>query len=332
MALAIRRRRPAVALIFSLAMLLNLGAAPKTAHGAGDLVAYSLPLPAAATDLAPTALSPASDQTRPCPRTPRSTIDRPDLVEGPAIHVIYLLAADAPDEHLDVNGVLSCSMHAQNAWLEGQVGLRWRLDTFEHQVTTRAGRTRRVPRLDVTFVRSHKPAVEIDGAFAVRDELATRGFADPDKRYLTFVMTRYMRQCGDAIYPISVHASQQRDGKYAQVYLSSSEACHADKFGSGSQPSWAEAIAQQELLHTEGLAPIGAPHSCPMVLPFAHVCTGALHYTESNYALDPERKDVLYPYLSAALSEKVIDIGRDDYYGHNLPIGDLEDSVYLTDD
>ncbi len=325
--------------VLTVALALGLVVAgPLTAQGRGAsppadvVVVRSLPLRPAgkiASNSAPSRVAPTAST---CVGAPRATLDRPDLDPRPSLHVIYLVAADATDEELDVNGVLACSLQAQNAWLEQQSGFRWRLDTFAHEVRTRDGRKRLVPRLDVTFIRSDKPAAELDGAFAIRDELVARGFQAAHKRYLTFAVTDYTAMCGDAIYPISVHASQRRDGKYAQVYLSSDAACHATEFGSRGQPSWAEAIAQQELLHTEGLAPIGAPHSCPMVLPFAHVCTGALHYTEGSVPLDPERQDVLYPYVSLPLAEKILDIGRDDYFAHDLPIGDLEDSVYLTRD
>lgn len=264
-----------------------------------------------------------------CPALPRSEVDRPDIVEGPSVHVVYLVAADSPDQLLDVKGTLHCTIEAQNQWLREQSGLKWNFDVFLHPPHAK-GRTTSTHVVDVTFARSSLPAAELGGAMEVRDELIRLGFADPEKRYLTYVMGGYTTFCGDAIYPVSAQSGDRRDGIYAQVYLSSTNACNAQWFGTPGNASWSDAIAQQELLHTEGLTPIGAPRSCPMVLPFGHICTAALFYTEEILELDPERVDLMYPYMSLPLSQKVLDRGRDDYFDHHLPLADLADSPYLV--
>jgi hypothetical protein len=266
---------------------------------------------------------------RGCLDLPRSEVDRPDIVPQPSIHVVYLVAADSPDQLLDVDGTLNCTIQAQNHWMLQQSGLKWNFDTFRY-AHTRNGRKKVTEAFDVTFVRSALPAAELGGATQVREELMRLGFAQPGKRYLTYVMAKYTTFCGDAIYPVSSPGDQQPDGLYAQVYLSAAGACNAQWFGRPGNASWSDAIAQQELLHTEGLTAIGAPRSCPMVLPFAHVCTGALFYTEESLELDPERVDLMFPYVSLPLSEKVLDRGRDDYFDHDLPLTDFIDSPYLV--
>jgi hypothetical protein len=264
-----------------------------------------------------------------CLDLPRSTVDRPDHVEAPSIHVIYLVAADSPDQRLDVTGTLNCTIQAQDEWMREQSGLRWNFDTFLYE-HTKNGRTTVVEAVDATFIRSALPASDLGGASTVRDELMRLGFAQPGKRYLTYVMGQYTTYCGDAIYPVAAHADERPDGIYAQVYLSSTNACNAQWFGRPGEASWSDAIAQQELLHTEGLTPIGAPHSCPMVLPFGHICSAALFYTGESLELDPERTDLMYPYVTVPLSEKVLDRGNDDYFDHDLPLADLIDSPYLV--
>lgn len=300
---------------------------PPSLEPGAVIVARSLPYP----------LSPGEQRTpsgavgtpRSCPDQPRSEIDRPDIVEGPSIHVVYLVAADSPDQLLDTSGTFNCTMEAQNMWMEEQSGRRWNLDVFEFTRSDH-GRKTTARALDVTFARSELPAAELGGATAVRDELIRLGFAQPDKRYLTYVMGPYTTSCGDAIYPVGLHPGERRDGAYAQVYLSSTNACNAQWFGTPGNPSWSDAIAQQELLHTEGLTAIGAPRSCPTILPFAHICTAALFYTEESLELDPERLDLMYPYMSVPLSQKVLDRGHDDYFDHDLPLADLADSPYLV--
>lgn len=313
-----------VAVISSCALLLGgtaAGAAP--VEDAAPTVVRSLPLPGTETRSHDPVLVAASET---CPPLPRSTEDRPDIVSGPSIHVVYLIAADSPDQLLDSSGTLSCTIRAQNRWMEEQSGSRWNFDVFR----VPAGRRRpATTAIDVTFARSTRPAAELGGATQVRDELIKLGFAQPGKRYLSYVMGQYTTFCGDAIYPVSTRPDEQVDGIYAQVYLSSTNSCNAHWFGTPGNPSWSDAIAQQELLHTEGLAAMGAPHSCPMILPFAHICTGALFYTEESLELDPERIDLMYPYVTLPLGEKVLDRGHDDYFDHGLPLADLAESPYL---
>lgn len=289
-------------------------------------VVQTFPNPAAAATSRAKAGGPTS---RSCHRLPRSTRDRPDLQRGRLVHVIYLLPADADDEGLDTDGTLDCSARAQNRWFEKQSGgLRWRFDTF-HTKVVKGGRTRRVEVTDVTFVRSSRPAESLTSAGAVRDELTELGFADPNKRYLSFVASE-AGPCGDALYPVLL-GGMWRDGQYAQVYLFSTEGCHAHEFGVPGTPSWAEAIAQQELIHNDGLTSPGAPHGCLGGIPpgIGHVCTGPLFATEGSVNLDPERVDVMYPYVSLPLSEKVLDRDNDDYFRHAFPhLFDLEDSPY----
>ncbi len=74
------------------------------------------------------------------------------------------------------------------------------------------------------------------------------------------------------------------------------------------------AIAAHEILHALGALPAGAPHACPDSP--GHPCDSTL--------------DVLYPYASTApLASLVLDVGRDDYYGHSGSWPDIQDSPWL---
>lgn len=314
--------RALLALLLAGTLALGVGSAQAQNEGR-FAVAETLALPDARAG-APAASTLASSQAR-CPKTTRATKDRPDVRNGRLLHVIYLVPSDRPDQRLDTDGTLQCSMEAQNRWLKEQTGLRWRYDTY---VVTRKVRRKRVRTefVDVTFVRSGRSAAELDGAGEVSDELNLRGFNHADKRYLTFAASGSDGgPCGDAFWPF---ASQDpnADGQYAQVYLLSSEGCHADEFGVPGAPSFAEMIAQQEVMHNDGMVPIGAPHGCgPISLP-AHVCTGPLAFVDG---LDPERFDVLYPFVSVPLSQKKVDIDNNDYFRHPFPYRDLDQSPYL---
>jgi len=74
-------------------------------------------------------------------------------------------------------------------------------------------------------------------------------------------------------------------------------------------------IAAHELLHSFGALPDGAPHACPDTR--GHPC-------------DSEA-DVLYPFAmpGTTLASLILDVGRDDYYGHAGSWPDLQDSPWL---
>ena len=75
-------------------------------------------------------------------------------------------------------------------------------------------------------------------------------------------------------------------------------------------------VAAHELLHSLGaLADSGPPHACPDTR--GHPCDSVL--------------DILYPYATPGtpLASLVLDVGRDDYYGHAGSWPDVQDSLWL---
>jgi hypothetical protein len=115
-----------------------------------------------------------------------------------------------------------------------------------------------------------------------------------------------------------------REGRFAQVYLDSPSGCQAREFASGpTEPSFAEEIAQHEILHNESVVLATAPHQCWAFL--GHVCTLPLVLTQ----LDPEVADLMFPFAGLPLSSKILDRGHDDYFKHPFPAHDLADSAYL---
>lgn len=263
-----------------------------------------------------------------CSPVGRTGTDRPDIHDGPLVHVIYLLARGAADDHLDTDGTLSCSIAVQNEWLRKQSQLEWRWDTAIVDTANPADPNARVETLDVTFLQSTQPPSALDDGVGVMAELGARGFKDPNKRYLTYVAAgNDSGVCGDAFYPTTQTIDHGIE-RYSQVYLDSVEGCGARDFGiPGVGGGLSEAIAQQELMHNDGITPIGAPHSCAnAAIPYAHLCTGPLFVLPE---VDPEGVDVMFPYVYYPLRDKVLDRGHDDYFRHSLPIAGLEDSPYL---
>ncbi len=255
---------------------------------------------------------------------PRSTRDRKDLVEGWQVHVVYLLGSDSTDEALDTKGVIEMSMRAQNQWFKGQTGQSWIYDTFNF---TANGRRRNA--LDVTFVRMEQPISSIGGVGDVESALRAAGLGAAQKRYLVYVPARTGGICGEAFYPL-ISNDPEVDGQYSAVYLDADPGCHSRDFATSlSSPGWAEAIILQEMIHNDGVVPISSPHSCFTPL-YGHVCTAELGLVSPT--LDPESRDVMFPFVTGSLASKKVDPGNDDYYKVRLgfALRDLEDSPYLT--
>jgi hypothetical protein len=307
-----------------------LGAPSATAAAKPEVaVVQTLSLGTPLAPAASTTIADASSSGEPafCSSVGRSELDRADIHDGALVHVVYMLPLGTKDEGLDTDGTLACTVAAQNEWMRSQSGLEWRWDTAVLDTTDPNDPNARVETLDITFVRSTKPAASLDDASEVSTELRLRGLDEPGKRYLTYVASgNDSGICGDAFYPLT-HNLEEADGQFAQVYLDSVAGCGARLFGSPATGGGvSDAIAQQELIHNDGMAPLGAPHQCTNPVPFAHICTGPLYVTPS---LDPDGVDVMFPYVNLALRDKVLDRGRDDYFRHPLPLADLADSDYL---
>jgi hypothetical protein len=259
----------------------------------------------------------------------RTEVDRPDEKTGRQLHVIYLVPAAAPDDRLDELGIIEDSMRSMNVWMKQQTGnQQWRYDTYTFQP---AGSPTPVEAVDVTFVASDKVGSQLTGVGAVQAELEAKGFDDPNKRYLSYVASNAGGVCGDAWYPTAPDAAPV-DGKYSDIYLYSSAGCRAREYApNATTPSYTESIAMQEMIHNDGIVPLTAPHDCLVsLLAFGHVCTGPLWAADVvGQGLDPERFDVMYPYVGLPLNEKKLDEDHLDYYRHLLPYKDLEQGLYL---
>ena len=252
----------------------------------------------------------------------RATADRPDIVEGSKIHVIYFVPSDAQDNQLDTNGVLENSVASMNTFLEQDIGRSPRLDTYLDAGT---------PRLDISFVLGERTASEYaqdphpDGAFgAVTDELEHRGWTESGavKRYFVYFEgpAESANICGTAYLNIT--------GGYAQwsvVWLGASPGCGARDFGTPETGGgMSEAIALHENFHNEGMVPLEALHQC---WAFAfHLCTAAAGAAVD--ALDPENIDLLFPFVTHPLRDKVVDRDRDDYYDHPFLHRDMAESPF----
>lgn len=250
---------------------------------------------------------------------PRATNDRPDQKTLHQLHPIYLVPSDKTTQALDINGIIDVSVRSINYWMRQQSGLKWRLDTFSF---TPKGYSQRVSAIDVTYVKSAKPASSLNTVTEVAAELQGRGFNHPRKRYLVWVASDGRGYCGEGEYIYSSGPDSYM--RFTSVFLDGPATCRARSWAANpSSPSWTETIAAHEMLHNEGGVPPRAQHHCGSSM--GHVCGSIL----GVLGLDAERGDVLYKFLVAPLSSLSLDRGRDDYFGHNQNYRDIIDSRFL---
>lgn len=238
-------------------------------------------------------------------RLGRSEVDRPDDAEGAhQIHVVYSLASDGTDRQLDTNGKIARTVAAADRWLKQQTGgprLRW--DSYEGS-------------LEVSFVRLRQTAAELRSAgLRIRDrieeEFRARNLVRTNKVYLVFYDGGAgTSACGGAAWPPDLVG--QVVGQYLQGTPSGAPPCASNPLGEGldTRGYW-EMGSLHEVLHALGLAPrCGRNHTLN-----GHVSDDP---TDLMYA-GPER-----------WRPSVLDVGRNDYFGHGQPdCPDLARSVFL---
>ena len=224
----------------------------------------------------------------------RALGDRPDDVSGlQQVHLLYVLASDGEDRALDTDGTLVASAASAQAWLSAQTG----------------GRTFRVDRFggapDITFVRLSQSQADLTahGLF-LREELerrlVARGFTDPLKMYAVYYDGAADGACGGAFYPPSI------PGSVVALYLRGLPGpgfvpCADKTFrGATEPPDYWEFALLHEIVHGLGHVPACAPH---------HHLAG--HTTDSP-------TDLMYA-GQEPWTPSVLDVGRDDYFGHGRP-------------
>jgi hypothetical protein len=256
------------------------------------------------------------------PSAGRATADRPDTVEGSKLHVIYFVPSDAQDNQLDTNGVLEDSVASMNTFLQADIGRELRFDTYLD---------RRTSRLDISFVRGEQTATQYsqtdhpDGAFgAVTEELEHRGWTAGAavKRYLVYYEGPAESEgiCGTAYVNIAGGFAQ-----WSVVWLGASPGCGARDFGTPETGGgMSESIALHENFHNEGMVPLEALHQC-WAFQF-HLCTAAAGAVVD--AVDPENVDLMFPFVTFPLRDKVVDRERNDYYDHPFLHRDMADSPF----
>ena len=214
--------------------------------------------------------------------SPRSETDRPDDIGGPQVHFVYAVPSDWADRNRDRFGEIERSVAAIQNWLPEEIGQRLRVDTYEG-------------RPDVSFLRLPFTHQEGDGfggnlVSHLRQDASRLGITG-DKIPMFYYEGSAIGVCGSAFF----------DGGGA-VYVG--PGCSGAEVGIDEETvSTYEAVMVHELFHV-----FGAVASC------------APNYIQGSHVGD-EPADLMYVGLERGFRDErtVIDIGRNDYYGHGRP-------------
>jgi hypothetical protein len=240
-----------------------------------------------------------------------SATDRPDVVGGDQIHVVYAVPSDGSDRFAQLASAIATDVGAINDWWRRQDLTR--APRFDLAAFSCSG----AGALDISDVKLRHATAYYDSTSAprvqrLRDDLVAAGFGDATKKYLVYydqAQPAAGTDCGSAY----VNAQTGGPHGYAAVYI----APNLGGCGSVGIGGFFAVVAAHELINELGaLAPgtPGAPHRCPGDT--LHPCDNSL--------------DVLAPTPTAvSLATAILDYGRDDYYAHAGPWWDVQDSSWL---
>ena len=233
----------------------------------------------------------------------------PDVDTGSQyrVHVIYAIPSDGQDRFGTVASQIATDIGAIDEWWRGQDPTRTpRFDLFPFP-----GCTSQFGQLDIGFARLPRPASVYADLNLLQLSADLSAFGPPAVKNIVYYDGQVLNSdvCGTTGY------LADRDGGafgFAYVWLRASD-CEVD-VGSGRLTA---EVAAHELTHNLGAVQRQAPHHCADPQFDGHVCDN--------------RTDLLYPYVSsgATIANAVLDVGRDDYYGHSGSWWDVQDSPWL---
>ncbi len=227
--------------------------------------------------------------------TPTQVDRRPNTLSGSPVHWIYALPSDAPNRFSTFASRMQTDAEAIDAW--------WRREDPVRAPRNDLTQLSCGAQLDLTVLRLPQTGAQLtpeDSRFVTLfNALPGAGFRSPFTKHLVYY-----------------------DGPVAQPDLCGQGASDASGFGLAAIYVQAcvgaptSVIAAHELLHTLGAVPRGAPHRCPDPQG-GHTCDST--------------SDLMSPFLDASpLDAKLLDPGRDDYYGHASGFTDSRDSAWLV--
>ncbi len=223
-----------------------------------------------------------------------TTQDRPPALTGRSIRVIYAYPSDGADRSGQLAPQLSSDVDAIDAWWLAQDPAREpRFDRVAFPCGLQA---------DILTLRLSDTAATLQSSAVRGDRIQAQAGAATGRSPYEKLLVYYDGPVDNADLCGEGAGTPGGDG-IAMVYL-----------GACTDVSTV-IIAAHELLHAFGALADGAPHACPDTR--GHPCDS--------------QADLLYPFAmpGATLASLVLDVGKDDYYGHAGGWPDLQDSLWL---
>ncbi len=286
----------AVAAATLAAALSTVGGA--AAHGAPREPATERMLPRTSTlsSVRPLTLPAGSARTAATWCGTASQTDRsPNALAGNPVHWVYAIPSDGQDRLSDIASVMQTDADEVESWWHAQDTTRFlRNDLAQFPCGLQ---------LDVTTVRLSQSGDALEalrGRFvAVFNAVSAAGLRSTFTKYVVYYDGPVSDEnvCGQG-------GSDSSGFGLAVVYYRSCAGVST------------AAVGAHEVLHTLGAVPRGAPNACPDE-DGGHVCDNV--------------DDLMFPSIAGVpLSAKVLDPGRDDYYGHSGAWPDAQDSPWLV--
>ena len=259
--------------------------------------------------------------------TDRAPTDRPDDRGRDQIRVLYVLPADADDDHLDTSGRLCSSVRAFASWFHAQSGAYLRLDTAGGAIDLGFVRLAQTD----AVLRGDDPAngsVEHGIAFVrerIERELAAAGLLAPDKLYAVYYGGTSAYSCGGGAWPPRVR------GHLGAFYLEAAPyaglpRCSDGPWGAADLvPAYADYAMLHELMHTLGIVSDAAPHQQAM----GHVFDEGAAQPQRDLMYTPRPGLTDPPWGASLPGGLVLDLGHDDYAGSGLPV-DVATSSFVA--
>jgi hypothetical protein len=219
----------------------------------------------------------------------------PNGIAGNPVHWVYVIPSDGADNLASLGSVMQSDAEEIDGWWKGQDPTR----TPRNDVATFSCGVQ----LDITTLRTTRSSAQLsplDGRFSgIVDALDQAGLDSSLTKYVVYYdgPTAEENVCGQG-------GSDSSGFGVAVVYYRSCSGIST------------AAVAAHEVLHTFGAVPLGAPNDC-----------GG---ENSGHTCDDVR-DLMYPALGGEpLASKLLDPGRNDYYGHSGNFADTQDSAWLV--
>jgi Divergent InlB B-repeat domain len=236
----------------------------------------------------------------------QSAADRlPDAVAGRQVHVIYAIPSDGFDRFGALASAIATDVATIDAWWRREDPAR----TLRFDVFAFSGCGSPLGALDLSFARLPGDTALYEpfaGRYNRLEADLLRTYDDPGKKYLVYYDGRVegANVCGTS------RSAQPLDGALFSIVYP-----NVDRCGTVGAADYNAKVAAHELLHGLGAVPRGAPHLCPDQT--AHTCDNG--------------NDIMHGggTLQNSIFDMVLDVDRDDYYGHVGTWWDVQDSPWL---